>query len=93
MTLSELPVSATFSDLQEVGVFRNALVVANRFCDTRVRERTRDAAFGATLHSIQMSIMQVGSPGPRPLGTSFCHSRKLDGAAEDSSQNGRKSAK
>ena len=93
MTLSELPVSATFSDLQEVGVFRNALVVANRLCDTRVRERTRDAAFGATLHSIQMSIMQVGSPGPRPLGTSLCHSRKLDGAAEDSSQNGRKSAK
>ena len=38
MTLSELPVSATFSDLQEVGVFRNVSALANRSCGTRVRE-------------------------------------------------------
>jgi hypothetical protein len=65
--------------------------VANRFCDAQVRESNsrRSIQCNPALHPNVDNPARLA--GPRPLGTSLCHSRKLDGAAEDSSQNGRKS--
>jgi len=62
VTLSELPVSATFSDLQEVSVFPNASVETNRFCDTRVQETNSRCIRRNPFNSFQMWIVQLGSP-------------------------------
>jgi hypothetical protein len=62
VTLSKLTVPATIQGIGRLGDFPNTSVVANRFCDARVRESNPRRSIRRTLQFIKMSIEKLGSP-------------------------------